>query len=108
MYFTTEEKKAIIASVTMILASDGTDVKEGLFMKRFVLPEISADTQTFAEAMNCSLNKAVNIIGGFSYSQKQYVKALWIEAIKADDDVTEIETEAYFRLCELCDIDPNI
>ena len=107
MSFTYKEKLALLKTLVQLSICDNDFArveaqKVSTFMRNMGLSQSDLDA-----ARDISDREVANIISNFTGSEKEAVKDLWKEIIRADNKVTNAELITFVEMCEACYIDVN-
>lgn len=106
MYFTENEKKAILLSIAFVLNADGEVAPEET---RFFTSEMNAfeiSSYQFSSYQS-SLNKTewIRTINGLNHEKTEYMVSRWLAAIKADGKIRREELDFAGIMATECGID---
>lgn len=106
MYFTREQKKAILMSLIWITKVDGEQANEETeYMVRTVYPKIGADSSVLYELASYDQSQMFEVIAEMNLDQKNLVKDIWVGAVRADKKTRLSEVDMYNKLCNYCGIE---
>ncbi len=104
MYFTSEERHAIVKMANAMINADGkADPKEVLYSIA-ALKKFGVSFEDIKDSDNLNPVKAVNIISKMSYEQKKVVTAFLGTIMVVDEDINESEHRYWAFVSECCNL----
>lgn len=105
MNLTYREKLALLKTLVQLSICDHDFAKVEAQKVTNFMRNMGLSMSDFDAAKKLSDREVANIISDFTGSEKESVKQLWKEIIRADNKVTNEELITFVEMCEACDID---
>ena len=103
MYFTSQEKQAIVKVAAAMQAADGKSDPREFVLNATIFKKLEIGGDDFNGAKNLSLLQAASIIANMTSSEKEFISAFLGSIIVADGDIDDKEIALWRLLTSLCE-----
>jgi hypothetical protein len=107
MSWSTKEKIAVLRSICILAGSDSKVAPEETNFVMNFNQEMGLSPSSIQDAFEITDNEMWSTISNFTDAEKETVKILWVEIIKADNIVADEELIVFIGMAERCGIDIN-